>query len=75
MEIIDGYIYIKTFEDYKTAIENSGVFEWEWGGNANLNGFIGYAYLYSCDLDTDESFNESVSDYLVHVGENPKDYF
>jgi hypothetical protein len=70
-----SYGQIKTLADYRTVIGNSGVYEWEWQGNANLDGFISYAYNYSHNLDTDEGFNESVSDYLVHVGENPKDYF
>ena len=74
-----------TIADAKTYISNSGVAEWAWGGNANLNDLIKYFWRnydsVAADFaNADESdvgrkiFNNVLCDYLESVGEKIADY-
>jgi len=70
-----------TITDAETYISNSGVSEWAWGGNANLNDLIKYFWRnYDAtardydELTERELFNSVLCDYLESAGEKIADY-
>lgn len=64
-----------TSRDAGTAVCNSGVSGWGWGGNASAEGFADWLWRNRDEIDNDsDDFLEALREYLVSVGENPADY-
>ena len=64
-----------TRRDAHTAVHNSGVADWEWGGNASAEGFADWLWRNRDGIDTgSDEFDAALREYLVSVGENPDDY-
>ena len=61
---------LSTILDVEITIENSGVVEWEWGGDASLDGFTDWLYRHG---DEEASFNKNLRKYLKEMRENPYD--
>ncbi len=59
--------------DAHTFVQNSGVENWEWSGNASAEGFADWLYANRDSADTADCQAE-LSEYLDSVGENPGDY-
>lgn len=64
---------IATTADAMCFVENSGVTDWEWGGQASAEGFADWLYRNRDAADRDDYEAELVA-YLISVGENPADY-
>lgn len=64
---------INTNTDAQTFVSNSGIAEWEWGGNASSEGFAEWLYQNKSEIN-ESSYDEELRDYLTSVGEDPKDY-
>jgi hypothetical protein len=66
-------IKIESRIDAQTFVYNSGVAEWEWGGNASAEGFALWLRANRDSVDRDDYDNE-LREYLISVGEDPADY-
>lgn len=69
----DNLMGITTIEDAYTFVTNSGIADWEFGGNASLEGFAEFLYANYNTIDRN-NYSEELSNYLLSVGENPVDY-
>ena len=59
--------------DADTFVQNAGITDWAWSGNASADGFADWIYRNRDAADTDE-FDAELREYLESVGENPGDY-
>ena len=59
--------------DADTFVQNAGITDWSWSGNASADGFADWIYRNRDAADTD-SFAAELREYLESVGENPGDY-
>lgn len=66
-------ININTLTDAVLFCNSSGVENWEWGGNASLEGFAQFLYDNYQTIDIND-YDAEVSNYLSSVGENPGNY-
>lgn len=66
---------IDTRQEAETYINNSGIIDWEFEGEANLNDLIIYIYR-ECDsnIDIEDQFNDLLCDYLEETNENISNY-
>jgi len=64
---------INSFSDAETFVNNSGVSNWEWGGEASAEGFTQFVYRNYEEINED-NYIEELRSYLTTVGENWKDY-
>ena len=64
---------INSITDAQVFVENSGVSEWEFGGNASAEGFAEWIFRNRLSVDSNE-YHAEISEYLIGVGENPSDY-
>ena len=62
-----------TITDAKTFVLNSGVFEWEWGGDASCDGFARFLWRNYGEVDEND-YDEELAAYLTSVGEDPAEY-
>jgi hypothetical protein len=70
---METIISIGTIDDAKTFVSNSGVADWEWGGNASADGFAEWIYRNCSEIDTDD-YDTELGDYLWSVGEDVSGY-
>ena len=66
-------IKFTTRADAQTFVQNAGITDWAWSGNASADGFADWIYRNRDAADTD-SFAAELREYLESVGENPGDY-
>lgn len=66
-------IKFTTRADATTFVQNAGLIDWEWGGQASADGFADWLYSNRNAADTDNCQQE-LAEYLTSVGENPSDY-
>jgi hypothetical protein len=66
-------IQILTIQDAAFFTNNSGVANWEWYGDASLDGFTDWIYQ-NCTWIDPEDYDDALSEYLESVGEAPADY-
>ena len=59
--------------DANTFVQNAGLADWTWGGNASAEGFADWLYATRNEADTADCQAE-LAGYLESVGENPGDY-
>ena len=64
---------INSITDAEIFVANSGVSEWEFGGNASAEGFAEWVFRNRSAVDSNE-YHAEISEYLISVGENPSDY-
>ena len=64
---------INSITDAQVFVENSGVSEWEFGGNASAEGFAEWIFRNRSSVDPNE-YHAEISEYLLSVGEEPSDY-
>ena len=64
---------IRTREDARCLVENSGVLNFQWDGGASLEGLTDYVYRHGFDVDYN-AFQALLANYLLSVGERPRDY-
>ena len=64
---------LTTITDAKTFVNNSGVLEWEWGGDASCGGFARFLWRNYGEVDADD-YDSELTAYLASVGEDPADY-
>lgn len=66
-------ISINTLTDAVVFCNNAGIENWEWGGNAILEGFIQFIYD-NCTTIDQNNYDAVISAYLSSVGENTNNY-
>lgn len=66
-------VSINTLTDAQVFVDNSGVAEWDFGGNSSVEGFAEWLFRNRAVVDADD-YDSDVAEYLGSVGENPKDY-
>lgn len=64
---------IQTIQDALTFVYNSGVNDWEWGGNASLDGFAYWLFRNVSEANP-LSYGRELKEYLVFEGEDPSEY-
>ena len=64
---------INSITDAEIFVANSGVSEWEFGGNASAEGFAEWLFLNSRSVNPSD-YNAEIMEYLLSVGEEPSDY-
>lgn len=64
---------IRTHNDARCLVANSGVLNFQWAGEASLEGLIDYLYHHGDDVDHAD-FQKLLNAYLLSVGESPADY-
>jgi hypothetical protein len=64
---------INTIQDAETFTQNSGVYDWSWGGKASAEGFVEWVYRNCSEIDS-EDYDSELEKYLVSCGENPAQY-
>lgn len=72
---------INSYSDAETYVTNSGVNDWEFGGNANLESLTEFVYqnwdnelFDENDISDTDQFNNLLCDYLESVDERIADY-
>jgi hypothetical protein len=70
---MESEMRIETYSDAETLVLNSGVYDWEWGGDADVEGLADFVY-HNPELFEEEITDEGLYAYLVSVGEDPADY-
>lgn len=60
---------IQTIQDALNFVYNSGVSEWQWGGNASLDGFAYWIFRNLSEIDP-LSYEREVKEYLAYEGEH-----
>ena len=66
-------IKFTTRADAQTFVQNAGITDWAWSGNASADGFADWIYRNRDAADKDD-FDAELREYLESVGENPGDY-
>lgn len=66
-------INIYSTADAKTFVENSGILDWKFTGNASAEGFAVWIRANRSEIDT-KNYDTELTEYLISVGENPTDY-
>ena len=64
---------INSITDAEIFVANSGVAEWEWGGNASAEGFAEWIFRNRSAVNPN-AYDGEIIEYLLSVGENPSDY-
>lgn len=64
---------IQTIQDALNFVYNSGVSEWQWGGNASLDGFAYWIFRNLSEIDP-LSYEREVKEYLAYEGEHFWEY-
>lgn len=64
---------IRTLKDARTNILNSGLADWEFAGNASLEGLVEFTFRH-CDELYPSTIEGVAVAYLASVGEDPHDY-
>jgi hypothetical protein len=66
-------IRIESTADAKNFVENCGLVDWEWTGNASLEGFAAWLRQNRSEVDRND-YDGELREYLTSVGENPDNY-
>jgi len=64
---------INSITDAEIFVANSGVSEWEFGGNASAEGFAEWLFMNRRSVNPN-AYDGEIIEYLLSVGENPSDY-
>lgn len=64
---------INSVTDARVFVENSGVAEWTFGGNATAEGFAEWLFRNRRSVNPD-GYNAELIEYLISVGQDPSDY-
>lgn len=66
-------VKIETITDAETFVDNSGVADWEFGGEASIENMANWIYNHCNEINTNDT-ESIIIQYLFCTHQHPKDY-